>query len=291
LSSGLLRVVALVVPVAALLALLHFLGPGLREARLTAELPDGYEAIRERPGYVVYGHRDSETAMHAADLLSRFTEAVRGQFDGLLRLEPPVVRADVIVFRSHGDLSEYGKARFDTDFDRNGGFYMPADRVLAVIGRSDFTEMMRALFHEGTHLMLDTWVAGSDHDWSRWLNEGFATWFEDSRFTEEGVRLGGVRRRSVDLLRRAVEAGKWVPVSRLLGATAEDFRGMKNGLFYAQSGLLVDFLMQPEQRERLTAYIEAERRPGPVRDGVFARLVGDPEDVDAELRRYLVRFP
>lgn len=287
----LLRVAAVAIPVVALLVLFHYLAPGLRRARLTAELPAGYGVIREQPEYVVYGDRSSETARHAAEVLGRFTEAVRGQFGELLKLAPPRIRCDVIVFRSHDDLSDYGRERFDTDFDRNGGFYLPADRILAVIGRRDFTGMMRALFHEGTHLMMDTWVKGTDHDWSLWLNEGLATWFEDSRFTARGVRLGGVQPESVEMMRRAIEAGKWVPVPRLLAATAGDFRGTENGLYYAQSGLLVDFLMQAEWRERLAAYLDAERRPGPVRPGTFERRVEDPHTMDDRLRRYLARFP
>jgi len=285
----LLRVAAVVIPVTALLVAFHFLGPDLRRARLVADLPAGYVVLRDRPEYVIYGHRDSETAEHAAEVLSRFTGAMTARFGDVLHLEPSRARFDVIVFRSHDDLSDYGKARFDTDFDRNGGFYLPADRVLAVIGRRDFEGMMRALFHEGTHLMLDMWVAGTGHEWSLWLNEGLATWFEDSRFTEDGIHLGGVAPGSAEFLRSALAAGKWVPLTRLLAATPEDFRGTENGLYYAESSLLVDFLMRRKNRDGFIEYFEAERRPGRVRPGVFRRIIGDPDEIDGRLRGHLLR--
>jgi hypothetical protein len=94
---------------------------------------------------------------------------------------------------------------------------------------------------------------------------------------------------SVSLLKGALRAGKWVPVARLLAAVPGDFRGRENGLYYAGSGLLVDYLMQPENRDRFRRYFEAERRPGPVRGDDFRRLVGDPAEVDVRLRAHLDR--
>ncbi|MEN8148549.1 MAG: hypothetical protein ABFS86_01930 [Planctomycetota bacterium] len=279
----LLRIAVVVVPVMLVLGVLHHFGPDLRRARMVSDLPDGYGVLREIPEYAIYGELENDRAVVASEVLERFTAAVKSEFGRNFRLEPPGSRVDVIVFSSHGDLSDYGRARFRTDFDRNGGFYVPSDRVLAVIDRGDFEAMLRALFHEGTHLMLDTWVEGAGHAWSLWLNEGIATWFEDSRIDGRGIRLGGVSPGTLSVLRR----GGWIPLPRLLRATPEDFRGESNSLFYSESCLLVDFLMREECRPRFAEYFEKERKPGPVRPGVFREILGDPEALDADLRAWL----
>jgi hypothetical protein len=284
---GVLRFLVVAVPVVLVVGILNLVGPGVRTARLASHLPDGYEVLRDDlPDYVIYGRPGSETASRAGEILSRFTRAVLDGYGEMFGLTPPDSRFLVVVFASHDDLAEYGRDHLGADFERNGGFYLPANRTLAVIDQGSFEDLIRALFHEGTHLLLDTWVRGEGHDWSLWLNEGLATWFEESSIRGERVRLGGVGERTRTQLLGALAEGKWIPVPDLLAADPEDFRSEGNYLYYAGSCLLVDFLIRRERRA-FAEYFAEERKSGPVRPGAFERIVGDPKEIDGRLRTWL----
>jgi hypothetical protein len=283
-------VAAFVVPVAIVLLLLHYAGPSLQKAYRAAGLPDGYALVKETGNYVFFGRPDNEAASRAGEVLDRFTDAVRGEFGERLRLEPTAARFDVIVFTSHDDFRQYGKAKLGEDLERNGGFYVPAAGALAVIDSGDFESLVQALFHEGAHMMLDTWVAGTDHRWSLWLNEGMATWLEGSLIDGGAARVGGIPPRMIQQLRRDMAKGEWVPVGKLIEAGPPEFKSERNRSYYAGSCLLVDYLLRGDggaHRERFFAYFEAERRPGTIAPTEFTEILGRPADVDAALQKHL----
>lgn len=285
-----LRIGVFVVPVVVVLLLLHHLRPGLQTAYRAAGLPDGYGLVAETGNYVLFGRPGNEAAARAGAILSDFTDRVKSEFGESMKLEPASARFDVIVFTSHADFRRYGKAKLGEDLEKNGGFYLPAAGALAVIDNGDFTDLVTALFHEGTHMMLDTWVKGTDHSWSLWLNEGIATWMEGSRVERDRVLVGGVPPRMVAQLREDMARGAWVPVEELLAATPQRFMYERNRSYYAGSCLLVDYLLRGEggaKREEFFQYFEAERRPGPVGPYEFRDRFGEPSELDAVLQKRL----
>lgn len=285
-----LKVAVVVVPVAAVFLLLHIAGPGLRRDHRAGTLPEGYGFLGSFGPYDLYARPDNGPARLAGAVLEDFRRAVFEEFGEALGLRMPTSRFDVIVFSDQEDLVEYAKGHLGSDFARNAGFYIGSWRAMGVVGRGSVAEIVRPLFHEGTHMLLDTCVEGSGHEWSRWLNEGLATYLEASDIREDGsIECGGVDGSLLREVRIAIASGAFIPLRRLLAAESEDFEGDRNLLFYGQASLLVHYLMEADgaPRGRFLDYLKTERHPGPVSDLEFERSFGALEAVEAGLRAHI----
>lgn len=286
-----LRISAVVLPLAALFLALHFLSPTLRVLHRESTLPAGYGHVGRFGRYEVFARPENGAAAGAGRILDNFSESVLREYGGALRLSPPDTGFHVLVFSTHDDLVEYAAEEMSSDFRYFGGFYRPLWRAMGVIGAGDPREIARPLFHEGTHMILDTWAGGTGHEWSRVLNEGLASYFEWSRIDRNGeVRLGGLEEERVLRLREDLESGVWVPVRDLLVAGEAEFGSVENWRYYGEAALLVHFLLEGDgglRRDRFFAWFEREREPGPAGPSGFVETVGDPSEIDALLRRYL----
>ncbi|MHC4471774.1 MAG: hypothetical protein ACYS99_12510 [Planctomycetota bacterium] len=284
-----LRWLAALVPIAALLLVLHAVSPSLRTRYRASRLPDGYENVGRYGPYFVFARPENDAAPWAGEILQHFTDEMLARYGDALGLRPAESRYEVYVFDDHADLAEYSRDELGSDMEYNGGFYLRSLRALGVVGRRSPIELVRPLFHEATHMMLDTWTRGSGHEWSRWFEEGVATYFEESSVEDGRLRLGGYDERAARRVVGAIENGRWIPVSALIGAPGSAYESEDNWLYYRESALLVHWLLEGEggaQRERFFSYFEEERAPGPVGPSAFARVVGEPDDVDERLRAH-----
>jgi hypothetical protein len=282
-----LRIAAAVVPVVAFLLLLHYLAPALQTRHRENTLPEGYRSIGSTGPYEFFARPENAAAREACWILDRFRAAVFAEYSTPLHLTPRDSHFQVIVFSNQTDLMTFARDQLGSDFTRNAGFYIPDWRAMGVVGDGDLQSVVRPLMHEGMHMILDTFVEGGGHEWSRWLDEGLATYFEASDLLPDGrIRLGGLD----PLLTRRLKASPPLGLIDLLRAGDEEFEGDQNLLYYGTSALFVHYFLTgagDEGRKRFFTYYELERSPGPVPAGAFERVFGDPETLQLRLRAHL----
>jgi hypothetical protein len=136
-------------------------------------------------------------------------------------------------------------------------------------------ELRALLFHEYTHAVFREQV-GSDRPF--WLNEGLA-----ELAGRAARRQGGLSRGDNEILRRRIEAGRWVPLRELAagfaGLSDEDARGA-----YLQSTAAAAWITArttPAQRAQLLARLGGG---ADVDDALRASVGGDTATVDAAAR-------
>lgn len=139
--------------------------------------------------------------------------------------------------------------------------------------------------HEYTHALLDA----SMPDIPLWLNEGLAEYF--GSFTTDGsvARVGAPVRAHLEWL----GAHDLMPLARLFAIThgsPEYHEGDRRGTFYAQSWLLVHFMLSGSERDlaRLEEAL-AEVRSGTPFAEAFARHYGDAAALQRQLIDHLDR--
>ncbi len=290
-----MRVLAVLLPLTGIFVALHFLAPALRSSYREGTLPNGYRSVRIDGPYEIFARQGSTAAPLIGRVLESFRKALFLQYRHELRLaDRRNARFQVIVFSSHDDLTAFARGHLGSDFERNAGFYIPDWQAMGIIGDRRREEILRPLLHEGMHMILDVFVEGGGHDWSRWLDEGLATYFEASTVARSGrVRLGGFDPAHLSVLLEDHAMGRALPVADLLTAGGGEFEGEKNHSYYATSALLVHLLLEGRAgklRRKFFDYYEIERRPGPVAPGAFAEFIGDPADLDRMLRVHLLRL-
>jgi hypothetical protein len=289
-AGRLLRIGVVVVPVTLIILLFHFVGPTLQTEHRLRTLPAGYESPGRYGPIVLFARPDNQAARAAAAILARFLTAVEDEYADAFHLRPVTDRMELVVFSNQEDLERFGRSALGSDFQYNGGFYLADGRTIGVVGDGNPRQLVRPLFHEGTHLILDSWVEGGGHEWSRWFDEGLASYFQASRIRSDRIRLGGVSETSILEARQALREGRWPSLSDLFDAPSDVWTGPDNWLYYSKASLLVEYLADGEGgalRSRFLDWFENERRPGPVGAWDFSRIVGDPASIDAALVRHV----
>lgn len=153
----------------------------------------------------------------------------------------------------------------------------------------------QTLSHEGTHqLTFNTGLLQRGRDIPLCIVEGLGTYGE-ARQPSGHSDLGRLNLERMDDLARRQRQAPWIPFRELL--THDDI--LRGGavarvlLAYAESWLLVHYLMKtPEVLPRFRKYLEAisKRETSEHRLDDAREHLGDPDKLDAELRRYAVRL-
>ncbi len=289
-----LRVAAVLLPLLAFILILHFLAPGLRTRHRVGTLPEGYESIGADGPYEFFARPDNPVAAGAGRILGEFRRALFLEFGRQFSLVERDARFHVIIFSSQEDLRIYGEGHLGSDFARNAGFYIPDWQAMGIVGEGDPAHLQRPLLHEGMHMILDVFVKGGGHEWSRWFDEGLATYFEASRVPASGrVKLGGYDPYLISVLKEDYRSGRALSIDDLIDAGDTEFEGERNLSYYAASALFIHLMLEGgggRMRDRLFNYYEAERRPGLVAPGTFARELGNPAALDVKLREHVLRL-
>jgi tetratricopeptide (TPR) repeat protein len=203
--------------------------------------------------------------------------------DALRAGSAPVV---VIVFPDAGLYRPFMPVANGRTVIVDGSFVDGADTNYITLNVEAGEQAFPAIFHEYSHVLLNTAFAGAP----LWFNEGLAEYFSTFRVTDGGRRvlLGGPITRHVALLRE-----RRLKLSQLfaIGPGSREYtrEGVDRDLLYAESWALVHYARHAEPR-RFASLESLARRlaDGDAMDeSVRATFGMDLEALDAELQAYV----
>ncbi len=270
-------------PLAAGILALHFGGPAL--GRAVSRLRSGPQAeMQEFAACRVYA--SGAGAREEADaILRELAETLASASDGRLGVKPGAGRLVIRLVERVEDLQAL-RGPETPDTKAQGGWFRPDGLEVALVAPAAARgpETDRRLRHLLAHALLHQ--AGPAAEWSPWLHEGLAEYFE------EGSRglPGRITRRQISGLASLRDSGALIPLELVLQARAEDFAGPRGLQYYGQAHALVAFLFEsPSRREEFLEFYREELRAGPVDAGAFEEMVGDPREVERDWLDWLRR--
>jgi tetratricopeptide (TPR) repeat protein len=266
-----------------LVAALLFLGPP--ERALAQPSPPSpatldWQVLQSRDLTIV-GAVPEDTLKHVAFLLRRFREAIEPVLPAATR--PPLKPTTVIVFPQRQQMAQFATGTFSEDSYQAGLFVGGATSnfILVTTADDDFS----SAYHEFVHLLLHQQVNAP-----AWFHEGLAEFFRTFTIADGGrPYIGSISTSHVNLLR----AQGLMPLSRLMEAGFDSplYQGHdQRSVFYAQSWLLVHYLLLSDERrraEQLLSFV-AQLIDGiaPEQASLNAFNIG-LSVLDEELRRYV----
>jgi len=167
---------------------------------------------------------------------------------------------NVIVFKAREDFRQYASDITSRPMEHVLGFYRlgygPTPGQIVTYRREDGgSHTLKILFHEGSHQFL-MMVIGAHNPPPLWLNEGFAVYFESSRWENGKLRTGIIPGERLARLQSAIRAGNHIPLADLLTRGTDTY----DSLCYAEGWSLVYFLLKADRgahRKRMGAFIDA----------------------------------
>ncbi len=186
-----------------------------------------------------------------------------------------------VLVGGHYDLETNRLVMFD---------FRPKGQERAVVADPERVNLL-ALVHETTHLLCyNTGLLSREANVPDWVNEGLATYVELWR--RKQTPIGGPNRPWLSCLRDAKNTNTpWIAIPKLL-ASDESFDDKKTAqLSYAESWLLVHYLMKEPQLPKFRAYLGSLPAEGTASERVehVEKHLGPKETLDRELGRELSR--
>jgi tetratricopeptide (TPR) repeat protein len=235
--------------------------------------------------FIVYSSGPAREIAKIAARLEQFHQAY-----GLLAgadavVSPPVT---VIVFPDHAAMKPYLPLYNGKPSTIAGFFHHGANEDMIVLSLHGTNEVsLQTIFHEYTHVLF----RHNQNIWPVWLNEGMAEIYSTFQAFGRTARIAQPIEEHLDVLQHA----DLMPLSELLNVKHDSPQyneSDRQGIFYAQSWLLAQFLMNgdnPAYKSRFSRYT-ALLREGQPPDTALTRALGAPlPAIEAELRRYLER--
>ena len=254
---------------AALLLVLAFMASPARAEWLRAESPH----------FIVYGEMSRGRLRDRIVLLERFDAFLRDLTGTTAPPSPHKLK--VYLVHGGGELGAVWPVGGGV-----GGFYKASpDGIFAVVdefqnwrGNENDT-----LFHEYAHHFMMQYHPAA---YPLWYVEGFADFVMTAEIEPDSVEFGNPNPIRGSWL---TGSSSWVPYADILFG---DLRRVSVGAFYAQSWLLVHYIMADEgRRAALARYVEALGRGAEPQSAFTAAFDMDAAALDRTMRQYARRFP
>jgi tetratricopeptide (TPR) repeat protein len=187
---------------------------------------------------------------HGRDVVYRF-EQMRYAFGALLQKSSVnlPVPLQIIGFRSRNELMQYAPLYQGKPVDMAGFFEASPDRDFIALDLS--TDDWSTALHEYTHAL----VHGNFPPVPAWFDEGLAEYFATLKTTNNGLEIGNISEAN----RLTLTNTPWMNLEELfLVQTDSDVYNQRKGraIFYAQSWLVVHYLMSKQQLAAMFNYLQ-----------------------------------
>ncbi len=223
---------------------------------------------------------DTDTK-HGREVVYRF-EQMRYVFGSVLQKSTVnlPVPLQIIGFRSRSELMQYAPLYQGKPVDMAGFFEASPDRDFIALDLS--TEDWGTALHEYIHAL----VHANFPPVPAWFDEGLAEYFATMKITNTGLQIGNIS----DANRMALTNMPWMNVEELmLAQTDSDVynRRSRRAIFYAESWLLVHYLMSKQQLPQLFNYLQLSQiQQVPVPQAVEQAFGMSEDQFEKALRDY-----
>jgi hypothetical protein len=218
---------------------------------------------------------------HGRDVAYRF-EQMRYVFGAIMQKSTVnlPVPLQIIGFRSRAELLQYAPLYQGKPVDMAGFFEGSPDRDFIALDLS--TDNWSTALHEYMHAL----VHGNFPPVPAWFDEGLAEYFATLKITNTGLEIGNIS----DANRAALTNMPWMNLEELLLVqTSSDLYNQRQGraIFYAQSWLLVHYLMSKQRLPDLFNYLQLTQiKQVPVTDAIQQAFSMTPDEFEKTLREY-----
>jgi hypothetical protein len=235
----------------------------------------------ESPGFVVYATTSEQRLRGVVEELESFDALLRRMSGAPAERSP--TKLEVYLFSSNQFEDAWPSMR-----DTVRGVYAARPDLIgafAIFSDSYGLDAREVLFHEYAHHFMFQYFANA---YPAWYVEGFAEFAQTATLGSERIVLG----RSSEARAQSLFSDTWLPMQQLITTTPLELTPRESASYYAQSWLFVHYItVTPGKLEQFQAYIRALRL-GEAPSAAFQSGFGvTPEQMQAELRRYLRSSP
>jgi tetratricopeptide (TPR) repeat protein len=231
--------------------------------------------------FTFYSDASERRTIELARRLERFRASL-SRFNKKFRIDPPVATS-IFVFKDDAAFTPY-KIRFNgRAVELSGLFVGRADGYYVLLNGAKQGDPLEVIYHEYTHHYLDNNL----HNIPLWYNEGLAECYSTFRADDKTASIGLTKDEHVLFLREH----HLMPLHDLFRITHDspDYNeGDRRGVFYAESWLLMHYLMwdKPERHEQFLEFLDRLSR-GEEPDTAFpASFRTSYEGLEKELLAY-----
>jgi len=263
---------------------------GFLTGRSLAQTPD-FSQVHERwfetrtAHFHIYSYGNPQSVFKLAGRLEQFCEAYAWLAGARAIASPPIA---VLAFPDHESLKPFLPLYNGQPANLAGFFKRSADENLIVLSlpSEDSTgDEMAVIFHEYTHLLF----RHNDQFWPLWLEEGMAEVYSTFATDGRNVSIASPIDHHLELLKQA----QMLPLAELFSVKHDSPQyneSSRQGIFYAESWLLTQFLMagdQPVFRARFGRYTALLRQGENSEEAFTNALQVSLPVMEAQLDRYL----
>jgi hypothetical protein len=248
---------------------------------LAAAPVHGAQWVRvETPNFVVFGEVGEKRTRDVASEFERFREALGRVLSGAATKSP--VPTTVVVFDSRKSFGPYRPLYNGKGVELSGFFSSDRDLNRVTLALEDREEGLRTIFHEYVHVVVSNVTTGMPI----WLNEGLAEYYSTFLVTDEGktATMGAL----IEPHRYLLNSERLLPLADLLALTHDSplyNEGQRRGMVYAESWMLVHFLLSdPGRSKKLAEYARVTGAGAPAA-AAWQQVFGAYDPVP-DVRRY-----
>lgn len=277
------KVVVLLIPFFIGFIFLRVFGENIYRWRKLSTL--GEDSIVETSRYyTIFSHKDLNYE-HLKTIIDDFTMAFYKEYRDKFKLKDFSKRVSIMLLKNDAELQKYAERQLQQDLTFNDGYYNPIKAEIAIVMRDNMVLNLKGLFHEITHAIFDQ--SAESPEWSYWLSEGLATYFAESKIEGKNAWLGGLDEEYCKVVKNTEY---FIPLRKLLEANPTKFTSEENRYYYAESHILVYFLLEyngGKYRDKFYQYILEEKKPGASSPLKFEAIIGNIDEIEKEWIKFI----